>query len=126
MPLGKTFLDQLRESVRKGADYFKGEAGGRNAAHEATVARSEQAVIVRQQANKLRRAARVLGAKSGAAMELPPLRETSDQQLLADARALVDAVTPLADVFKANRLRMYDDLQQQIAALDRAMGAQAK
>ena len=126
MPLGKTFLDQLRESVHKGADYFKGEAGGRNAAHEATVARCEQAVIVRQQAIKLRRAARVLGAKSGAAMELPPLRETSDQQLLADARALVDAVTPLADVFKAHRLRMYDDLHQQIAALDSTMDAQAK
>ena len=80
MPLGKAFLDQLRESVRKGADYFQSEAGGRNAAHEATVARGEQAVIVRQQANKLRRAARVLGPKTGVTMELPPLRETSDQQ----------------------------------------------
>ena len=126
MPLGKAFLDQLRESVRKGADYFKSEAGGRSAAHEATVARGEQAVIVRQQSNKLRRAARVLGPKSGSAMALPKLRETSDQQLLADARALVDAVTPLADVFRAHKLRMYDDLQQQIASLDSTMDAQAK
>jgi hypothetical protein len=126
MPLGKAFLDQLRESVQDGADSFKSEAGGRNAAHEATVARGEKAVKVRQQANQLRRAARVLGPKSGVAMELPPLRETSDQQLLADARALLDAVKPLADVFKAHKIQVYDDLRQEIASLDSTMDAQAK
>jgi len=39
----------------------------------------------------------------------------------------VDAVTPLADVFKANKLRLYDDLPaSRVASLDSALGAQAK
>jgi hypothetical protein len=125
-PLGKAFLDQLRQAVGNGAGYFKGEAGGRNAAHEATVLRGEKAVTVRLQANKLRRAARVLGTKSGVPMELPPLRDASDQQLIADTRALLDATTPLADVFRAHKIRAYDDLHQEIAALDSTMDAQAK
>ena len=35
MPLGKTFLDELRQSVSKGADYFKSDRGARFGAEDA-------------------------------------------------------------------------------------------
>ena len=123
MPLGRTFLDQLRQSVSKGADYFKGVSSGRKAAHLASKARSDAAVSVRQQANDLMRAARVLGAASGVAMPLPPLREASHRELIVDTRSLLDVVAPLADVFKGHRIQSYDDLPTQIAALDTALRA---
>jgi len=123
MPLGKSFLDQLRESVGEGADAFKSQSSGRKAVHIASVARREAAVTVRQEANDLLQAARVLGARSGVAMPLPPLNDGSHRGLVMDARSLLDVVAPLATVFKTHLIHAYDDLPVQIAALDAAMKA---
>ena len=123
MPLGKPFMDALRQSVSKSGDALKGLSDGRNAGHEASAARYERATIVRQQAEDLIRTARVLGAPSGTAIDLPPLRIASHQQLIADARSVLEKVAPLADVFKAHKIQAYDDLPKQIDALDEAMKA---
>jgi hypothetical protein len=123
MPLGKTFLDELRESVQKGADYFQGVSHRQTSVHLASKARRTATASVRQQANDLRRAARVLGARSGVAMPLPPLRDGSDRELIADTGALLDVVAPLSDVFTAHGIQAYNDLPKEIAALDEAMKA---
>ena len=123
MPLGKPFMDALRQSVSKSGDALKGLSDGRNAGHEASAARYERATIVRQQAEDLIRTARVLGAPSGTAIDLPPLRIASHQQLIADARSVLEKVAPLADVFKAHKIQAYDDLPKQIALLDSGVGA---
>jgi hypothetical protein len=123
MPLGKSFLDQLRQSVGRAADCFKSQSSGRKAVHIASVARREAAVSVRRQANELQRTARVLGARSGIAMPLPALKEGSHRQLVVDTRSLLDTVAPLADVFKTHKIQVYDDLPAQITALDTAMKA---
>ncbi|HLJ56870.1 MAG TPA: hypothetical protein VKT77_17655 [Chthonomonadaceae bacterium] len=125
VPLGKPFLDTLRQSVSKSADSLKGLSDGRNAGHEASAARRESAAIVRRQAEDLMRTARVLGAPSGTAIDLPPLRDGSHQQLIADARSVLERVAPLADVFRAHRIQSYDDLPKQIALLDGAVDATA-
>jgi hypothetical protein len=122
-PLGKPFMDSLRQSVSKSADAFKGVSDGRNAGHQASAARYARATIVRQQADDLIRTARVLGAPSGTAIDLPPLRNASHQQLIADARSVLEKVAPLADVFKAHGIRSYDDLPAQIASLDGSVDA---
>jgi len=123
MPLGKPFMDGLRQAVGKSGDSFKGLSDGRNAGHQASAARYESATIVRQQAEDLIRTARVLGAPSGTALDLPPLRNASHQQLIADARSVLDKVAPLAGVFKAHQIQAYDDLPKQIARLDGGVDA---
>ena len=123
MPLGKPFMDTLRQSVSKSGDAFKGLSDGRNDGHQATADRYESATIVRQEAEDLIRTARVLGAPSGMAIDLPPLRIASHQQLIADARSVFEKVAPLADVFKAHKIQSYDDLPKQIAALDGGVNA---
>jgi hypothetical protein len=123
MPLGKSFLDQLRQSVSNAADSFKSQSSGRKAVHIASVARREAAVRVRQQANDLMQTARVLGPRAGVAMPLLPLREGSSRELAVDARSLLDVVAPLADVFKTHNIKAYDDLPKEIATLDSALKA---
>src|SRR5438045_5425523 len=123
MPLGKTFLDELRQSVAKAGDYFTSLSSGLTGVHLASKARRTAAASVRQQANDLMRAARVLGARSGFAMPLPRLTDGSDRELIADTRALLDVVAPLSDVFKAHKIQAYADLPTQIGALDEAMKA---
>jgi len=123
MPLGKRFMDALRQSVIKSGDSFKGLSDGRNAGFQASAARYDCATIVRQQAEDLIRTARVLGAPSGTVIDLPPLRMASHQQLIADARSVLEKVAPLADVFKAHKIRSYDELPAQIAMLDGGVDA---
>ena len=123
MPLGKPFMDALRQAVGKSGDSFKSLSDGRNAGHAATAARYESATIVRRQAEDLIRTARVLGAPSGTAIDLPPLRIASHQQLIADARSVLEKVAPLAGVFKAHKIQSYDDLPKRIAALDDGVNA---
>ncbi|HYM25085.1 MAG TPA: hypothetical protein VEU08_17835 [Vicinamibacterales bacterium] len=123
MPLGKPFMDALRQSVSKSGDALKSLSDGRNAGHQASAARHASATIVRQQAEDLIRTARVLGAPSGTAIDLPPMRNASHQQLIADARSVLEQVAPLAGVFKAHKIQSYDDLPKQIALLDGGVDA---
>jgi hypothetical protein len=123
MPLGPPFMGTLRQSVSKSADALKGLSDGRNAGHQVSAARYDSATIVRQQAEDLIRTARVLGAPAGTAIDLPPLRMASHQQLIADARSVLEKVAPLAGVFKAHKIQSYDDLPKQIALLDGGVDA---
>ena len=124
-PLGTQLLSQLKGEATYVADLFKAQSNGRNAVHDATVKRQDTALGVRKSATALARHASALAPTSGLAIELPPLRKTSHQQLIADARATLDAVQPLADTFKAGKLTGPDDLTKQIAGLDAAMKDQS-
>ena len=124
-PLGTQLINQLGAVTTRVAGLFKTQSDGRNSAHDATGKRRTAARLVRRHATDLAQHARALGAVSGPAIQLPPLREGSHQQLIADARSAVDAVQPLAGVFKANKLTVLDDLPPQIAALDAAMKDQS-
>ncbi len=124
-PLGTQLLDQLKSKATYVADLFKAQSNGRNAVHDAAAKRQETARRVRKSATALARHARALAPTAGLAIELPPLRKTSHQQLIADTRATLDAVQPLADTFKAGKLTGADDLAKQIADLDAAMKDQS-
>jgi len=124
-PLGTQLLGELKGEATHVADLFKAQSNGRNAVHDAAAKRRTNAHGVRRSATALARHARALAPTAGLAIELPPLRKTSDQQLIADARATLDAVHPLADTFKAGKLTGHDDLAKQIADLDAAMKDQS-
>ena len=124
-PLGTQLLSQLKSEASSVADLFKAQSNGRNAVHDATAKRQTTALRVRKSATALARHARALAPTSGLAIQLPLLRKTSHQQLIADARATLDAVQPLADTFKAGKLTGPDDLTKQIDDLDAAMKAQS-
>ena len=124
-PIGAQLLSELKGEATHVADLFKAQSNGRNAVHDATVKRQKTARRVRKSATALARHARALAPTAGLAIELPPLRQTSHQQLIADTRATLDAVQPLADTFKAGKLTGPDDLTRQIDDLDAAMKAQS-
>ena len=124
-PLGAQLMTQLTGQATEVARLFKAQSNGRNSAHDATKKRRNGARLVRKSATALARHARALAPTSGLAIELPRLREGSHQQLIADARATLDAVQPLAATFNASKLTGPDDLAKQIADLDAAMKAQS-
>ena len=124
-PLGAQLMGQLRAKAAQVATLFKTQSTGRYSAHDATEKRRTAARLVRRTAVDLARHARALGRASGLAITLPPLRDGSHRQLIADAGSVLDAVQPLTDAFKATKLTVLDDLPQQIADLDAAMKAQS-
>ena len=124
-PPGTQLIGQLRASAAKAAGLFQTQSSGRNSVHDATAKRRALARLVSKNAAALARHARALAPTSGLAIELPPLRKNSDEQLIADSRALLDAVQPLAATFKAGKLTGLDDLTKQIADLDAAMKEQS-
>jgi hypothetical protein len=128
MPDGKPLLEQLRESVRTARGFVKprpaGPRAARQASRKAAADRRNSAVMVRLLTNDLLREARLLCA-TGVAIELPPLWNGNRRRLIADARSALEAVAPLAAVFRARGVTDYDELPRWIAWLEEAMEAHA-
>jgi len=124
-PLGAQLMSQLRAKAAHVARLFKAQSTGRNSAHDASEKRRTGGRLVRRTAVDLARHARALGRASGVTITLPRLRDSSHRQLISDAQAVLDAVQPLTDAFKATKLSVLDDLPKQIADLDAAMKAQS-
>ena len=127
-PLGTKMLAQLDTSVTNVADHFASQSKGRNAAQTGAAARVRSRKALRNSLKAVVRSSRFVGLASDVVAEEFPLPEvSSDQQLVADATAILEKATPLADAFAASGLpaNVLKDLPAQISAVNGAIVAQA-
>lgn len=127
-PLGTKMLAQLDASVTGVADQFASQSKGRNAAQTGAAARAKARTALRNSLKAIVRSSRFVALASDIVAEEFPLPKLgSDQQLVADAAAILEKATPLADAFAASGLpaNVLKDLPAQIAAVTGAIVAQA-
>ena len=126
-PLGKTMVAQLDQSVNRAADGFKVQSDGRIVASQSARLRRKGCNALRTNVKHVVRASEMLPYTSTAGEPFPKVRRSTDQQLVADSKAIRERALPLAEAFTTNGLLPADlltDLQGQIAVVETAIAAQ--
>src|SRR5260370_29752247 len=120
-------VEQRVQATTKGAAGFKPQAEGLIAARQSSKRRRTACTLLRTSVNHIVRASRLLYLTSAIGEPFPPVLRRTDHQLVADAKAILERVMPLAAAFTDSGLLPADlltNLPGQIADVESAFAAQ--
>ncbi|HYM23982.1 MAG TPA: hypothetical protein VEU08_12275, partial [Vicinamibacterales bacterium] len=124
---GKNALALLEQLVARVAGWDASKSDGRITGLQNTATRRAAVAALQQSMRELVRVSTAIALPPSAAQGFPPVRITTDQQLVSDAKAMVAQAKVLADAFTTNGPLPADALttmDAQIATVESAIAAQ--